>query len=66
MAAKGYWASPGGKTPEATLRAAISTEIRRKGDAARFRKAAPAAANHPGAAGTLPPGAAGRRKAAGR
>lgn len=69
MAAKGYWTSPGGKTPEATLHAAISTEIRKKGDAARFRKAAPgrfAAADSPG---TLPPATPGRktsgRKAAG-
>ncbi|MBN9517042.1 winged helix-turn-helix domain-containing protein, partial [bacterium] len=62
MAAKGYWTSPGGKTPEATLHAAISTEIRKRGDAARFRKAAPGRFAAAGTVGTLPPGAAGRRK----
>jgi len=36
MAEKGYWTSPGGKTPEATLYAAIAREIKTKGDAARF------------------------------
>ncbi|MBN9517669.1 hypothetical protein J0H58_03980 [bacterium] len=66
MAAKGYWTSPGGKTPEATLHAAISTEIRKRGDAARFRKAAPGRFAAAGAAGTLTPGTAGRKKAAGR
>jgi len=65
MAATGYWTSPGGKTPEATLHAAISTEIRKKGDAARFRKAAPGRFAAAGAAGTLPPATAGK-KAAGR
>ncbi len=39
MAAKGYWTSPGGKTPSATLYAAIIREIQRKGDDARFQKA---------------------------
>jgi len=34
----GYWKT-NGKTPQATLYAAISREIARKGDAARFRKA---------------------------
>ncbi len=38
MAAKGLWTSPGGKTPAATLYAAIIREIGGKGDAARFRK----------------------------
>jgi len=38
MAAKGLWTSPGGKTPHATLYAAILREIRAKGEAARFRK----------------------------
>src|SRR5262249_5590802 len=38
MAAKGYWKSPGGLTPAATLSAAIGTEIRKKGDSARFVK----------------------------
>ena len=35
---KGYWKSPGGKTPHATLYSAILREIDAKGDAARFRK----------------------------
>ena len=39
MEAKGLWKSPGGKTPEATLYAAIIREIAAKGDAARFKKA---------------------------
>ncbi|QEL20690.1 HTH domain-containing protein [Limnoglobus roseus] len=39
MAAKGYWASPAGKTPHATLYAAVLREIAAKGPAARFRKA---------------------------
>jgi hypothetical protein len=34
----GYWKT-NGKTPQATLYAAISREIAKKGDAARFRKA---------------------------
>jgi len=38
MAARGLWSSPNGKTPEATLYAAIIREIATKGDAARFRK----------------------------
>ncbi|MGC1272639.1 MAG: winged helix-turn-helix domain-containing protein [Planctomycetaceae bacterium] len=38
MAARGYWTSPGGKTPEATLYAAIIREIAKKGSDARFRK----------------------------
>jgi short subunit dehydrogenase-like uncharacterized protein len=41
MAAKGYWTSPGGKTPAATLYAALLREIATKGAAARFRKTAP-------------------------
>lgn len=36
MTEKGYWTSPGGKTPEATLYAAIAREIKTKGDQARF------------------------------
>jgi hypothetical protein len=39
MSAKGYWTSPGGKTPAATLYSAILRETQTKGDAARFRKA---------------------------
>ena len=38
MAAKGLWTSPGGKTPHATLYAAISSEIAKKGKEARFKK----------------------------
>ena len=38
MNAKGLWKSPGGKSPEATLYAAIIREIAAKGDAARFKK----------------------------
>ena len=38
MSAKGYWTSPGGKTPHATLYAAILREINTKGDASRFTK----------------------------
>ena len=38
MAAKGYWTSPGGKTPQATLYAAILREIQTKGGEARFQK----------------------------
>lgn len=41
MATKGYWTSPGGKTPDATLSAALGTEINKKGDASRFAKPAP-------------------------
>ncbi len=36
--AKGLWSSPKGKTPEATLYAAIIREIAAKGTAARFKK----------------------------
>jgi len=39
MAERGLWTSPNGKTPEATLYAAIIREIATKGEAARFRKA---------------------------
>jgi len=39
MASKKYWTSPGGKTPESTLYAAILREVKIKGDGARFRKA---------------------------
>ena len=38
MEAKGLWKSPGGKTPEATLYAAIIREISAKGKDARFVK----------------------------
>jgi len=39
MLAKGYWAT-GGKTPAATIHAAIIREIAAKGKDARFRKTA--------------------------
>ena len=41
MAAKGYWTSPQGKTPAATLYAALTREIKLKGAAARFAKTGP-------------------------
>jgi hypothetical protein len=39
MAAKGYWTSPGGKTPQSTLYAAVAREINTKGALSRFVKA---------------------------
>ena len=39
MAAKGYWKSPGGKTPDRTLYSAIAREILKKGKESRFKKA---------------------------
>jgi hypothetical protein len=41
MAAQGSWTSPAGKTPAATLYAAILREIRTKKDQARFCKTGP-------------------------
>jgi hypothetical protein len=41
MASKGYWSSPAGKTPAATLYAAIAREIKIKKDQARFKKTDP-------------------------
>jgi hypothetical protein len=41
MAAKGYWSSPKGKTPSATLYAALMREVQVKGDASRFVKTGP-------------------------
>ena len=38
MAAKGYWKSPDGKTPDRTLYSAIAREILKKGKASRFKK----------------------------
>jgi hypothetical protein len=38
MAFKGYWTSPGGKTPAATLYSALLREMQTKGDQARFVK----------------------------
>lgn len=40
MAKKGYWTSPGGKTPHATLYAAMTKEIVTKRNEARFKKVA--------------------------
>ncbi len=39
MAAKGYWKSPGGQTPDRTLYSAILREINNKGKDSRFKKA---------------------------
>lgn len=39
MAEKGYWTSPGGKTPAATLYSAMLRELTAKGAASRFVKA---------------------------
>ena len=41
MVAKGYWSSPGGLTPHATLYSAILREIGMKKSESRFKKAAP-------------------------
>jgi hypothetical protein len=41
MAAHGYWTSPTGKTPAATLSAALQREIVVKKDQARFQKTGP-------------------------
>jgi HB1/ASXL restriction endonuclease-like protein with HTH domain len=38
MAAKGYWSSPGGKTPASTLYSGILKEIATKGKESRFKK----------------------------
>ena len=38
MAQKGYWTSPGGKTPAATLASAVLREITTKGSGSRFVK----------------------------
>ncbi len=38
MAAKGYWTSPAGQTPHATLYSAIVRQIGAKGKDARFQK----------------------------
>lgn len=39
--AKGLWSSPAGKTPWATLAAALVTEIAKKGADSRFKKVSP-------------------------
>ena len=50
MAAKGYWTSPGGKTPAATLSSAILRELTTKGTSSRFQKTQPGKfARNPGA-----------------
>src|SRR5262245_36399337 len=38
MAARGYWTSPGGKTPASTLYSALLRELKTRKDQARFRK----------------------------
>jgi hypothetical protein len=38
MTEKGYWTSPAGKTPQATLYSALLREIKTKGDESRFQK----------------------------
>ena len=38
MSDKGYWKSPGGKTPHATIYAAMVREITEKGKESRFKK----------------------------
>jgi hypothetical protein len=38
MAQKGYWSSPGGKTPASTLYSAILKEVTTKGKESRFKK----------------------------
>jgi hypothetical protein len=38
MEARRLWTSPGGKTPDATLYAAIIREIAAKGEKARFKQ----------------------------
>jgi hypothetical protein len=38
MSEKGYWKSPGGLTPHATLYSAVLRELKAKGSEARFRK----------------------------
>lgn len=50
MAGKGYWTSPGGKTPAATLYSAMLREITVKGAASRFVKTERGKFVHTGAA----------------
>ena len=38
MATKGYWTTPGGLTPHASLYSSIAREIRDKGKESRFKK----------------------------
>jgi HB1, ASXL, restriction endonuclease HTH domain len=39
MAAKGYWSSPKGKTPAATVYSSLLRELTTKGKESRFKKA---------------------------
>jgi hypothetical protein len=39
IADKGYWTTPGGQTPHATLYSSIAREIRDKGKESRFKEA---------------------------
>jgi hypothetical protein len=41
MAAQGYWTSPRGRTPQATLYASFLRELRTKGEKARVVKTSP-------------------------
>src|ERR1700683_4887561 len=41
MADKGYWKSPGGKTPQATLYSSLTREIKTQGNKSRFKKTGP-------------------------
>src|SRR5438270_442627 len=62
MAKKGYWTSPGGKTPAATLYSAILRESKRRGTIRASRRPSAASldslsiAEYRVAAGVLPPG----------
>jgi hypothetical protein len=38
MSRKGYWSSPNGQTPSATLYSAILRELKKKGAESRFKK----------------------------
>jgi HB1, ASXL, restriction endonuclease HTH domain len=38
MSKKGYWSSPGGKTPQSTLYSAVIKEITTEGKESRFKK----------------------------
>ncbi|MBX3316160.1 MAG: winged helix-turn-helix domain-containing protein [Phycisphaeraceae bacterium] len=66
MATAKLWTSPGGKTPSATLSAAMAREIATKGTASRFRKVGPGrfAINTAPAARTAKPRDPAKRSAA--
>jgi hypothetical protein len=55
MAQKKLWESPNGKTPAATLNAAIHREIATKGTGSRFKKTEPGKFAATGTAGTTEP-----------